>query len=67
MTKRNFLFVKGERLVEDVAGVRGGAPKQHPYTFTEARTRIAPMLARVVRGIDHEKPPNFLGADGANE
>src|SRR5215213_64520 len=52
MTKRNFLLGKGERLVEDVAGVRGGAPKSHPYTFTEARDRIAPMLSRVVRGID---------------
>lgn len=52
MTKRNFLLGKGERLVEDVAGVRGGAPKSHPYTFSEARERIAPMLARVVRGID---------------
>lgn len=52
MTKRNFLLGKGERLVEDVAGVRGGAPKSHPYTFSEARERIAPMLARAVRGID---------------
>jgi hypothetical protein len=52
MTKRNFLLGKGERLVEDVAGVRGGGPKSHPYTFTEARDRIAPMLTRVVRGID---------------
>ena len=52
MAKRNFLLGKGERLVEDVAGVRGGAPKTHPYTFTEARARLAPMLARTVRGID---------------
>ncbi len=52
MTKRNFLLGKGERLVQDVVGVRGGAPKQHPYTFTEARTRISPMLTRVVRTID---------------
>ncbi|MER9445188.1 S8 family peptidase [Mesorhizobium sp. M0340] len=52
MTKRNFLLGKGERLVEDVAGVRGGAPKSHPYTFTQARDRIAPMLTRAVRGID---------------
>ena len=52
MTKRNFLLGKGERLVEDVAVTRGGAPKHHPYTFSEARDRIAPMLTRVVRGID---------------
>ena len=52
MAKRNFLLGKGERLVEDVAGVRGGAPKSHPYTFSEARDRIAPMLTRAVRGID---------------
>ena len=52
MTKRNFLLGKGERLVEKVDGVRGGGPKSHPYTFTEARDRIAPMLTSVVRGID---------------
>ena len=52
MTKRNFLLGKGERLVEDVLGVRGGGPKHHPYTFSEAKDRIAPMLTRVVRGID---------------
>lgn len=52
MTKRNFLLGKGERLVEDVAGIRGGGQKHHPYTFAEARTRLTPMLARVVRGID---------------
>jgi hypothetical protein len=52
MTKRNFLLGKGERLVEPVIGVRGGAPKSHPYTFSEARERIGPMLGRIVRGID---------------
>ena len=52
MTKRNFLIGKGERLVEDVVGVRGGGPKVHPYTFSEAKARLAPMLSRVVRGID---------------
>jgi hypothetical protein len=52
MTKRNLLLGKGERLVEDVVGVRGGGTKHHPYTFFEARTRLTPMLARAVRGID---------------
>ncbi|MEQ1756025.1 MAG: S8 family peptidase [Micropepsaceae bacterium] len=52
MTERNFLLGKGERLVEDIAGVRGGGPKAHPYTFVQARERLAPMLTRVVRGID---------------
>lgn len=52
MTKRNFLLGKGERLIEDVLVVRGGGTKHHPYTFQEARARIAPMLSRAVRGID---------------
>ena len=52
MTKHNFLIGKGERLVEDVAGVRGASPKYHPYTLSEAKNRLTPMLARVVRGID---------------
>ena len=52
MTKRNFLIGKGERLVEDVVGIRGGGLKEHPYTFSEAKARLAPMLGRVVQGID---------------
>ena len=52
MTKENFLLGKGERLVEDIIGVRGGAPKQHPYTFSEARSRLTPMLDEVVLGFD---------------
>lgn len=64
MTKRNFLLGKGERLVEDVAGVRGGGPKHHPYTFQQARTRLAPMLNRAIRGIDH-LPANACPNDRA--
>lgn len=64
MTKRNFLLGKGERLVEDVAGVRGGGPKHRPYTFAEAKTRLTPMLARVVRGVD-QLPDAACPADQA--
>lgn len=63
MAKRNFLLGKGERLVETVVGIRGGGPKSHPYTFEEAKTRIAPMLNRMVRGIDRlpdEACPNDI-------
>lgn len=56
MTKRNFLLGKGERLVEEVVGIRGGGPKSHPYTFVEAKSRIAPMLTRMVRDIDQLPP-----------
>ncbi|MEZ2224347.1 S8 family peptidase [Rhizobium sp. RCC_161_2] len=52
MARQNFLLGKGERLVSPVTGVRGGAPKQHPYTFSESRTRLAPMLARAVSLVD---------------
>ena len=52
MTKENFLLGKGERLVEDIVSTRGGGPKQHPYTFLEARTRLTPMLNDVVLEID---------------
>jgi subtilase family protein len=64
VTKRNFLIGKGERLVDEVIGVRGGGPKSHPYTFSQARERIAPMLARAVRGIDH-LPENACPDDRA--
>ncbi|HLH93959.1 MAG TPA: S8 family peptidase [Xanthobacteraceae bacterium] len=52
MPKRNVLLGKGENLVRDIDGVRGGAPKAHPYSFAEAKSRLAPMLSRVVTGID---------------
>src|ERR687889_1525020 len=53
MTKRNFLLGKGERLVEEVNGVRGGGPKQAPYSFDEARRRLLPRLSKVVQAIDN--------------
>ena len=52
MTQRNFLLGKGERLIEDVIGVRGGAEKHHPYTFAEARKRLAPKINKIVRDVD---------------
>lgn len=60
----NYLLGRGERLVEDVVGVRGGGPKQHPYTLFEARTRLRPMLTNVVSRID-ELPPEACPDDQA--
>lgn len=51
-TKRNFLLGKGERLISDVVGIRGGQPKEHPYTFAEARTRLGPKLEATVDALD---------------
>lgn len=51
-TKHNFLLGKGERLISDVVGVRGGQPKEHPYTFAEARTRLRPKLNATVKLFD---------------
>jgi hypothetical protein len=62
--KRNFLLGKGERLVETVVVVRGGSPKIPPYTFAQARDRIAPMLTRAIRSIDH-LPDNACPGDRA--
>ena len=53
MRKNNFLLGKGERLVEEISGVRGGADKFHPYTFPEAKSRLLPMLGSVVLDIDN--------------
>lgn len=64
MTKQNFLLGKGERLIEDVVGVRGGGPKDHPYTFATARQRLTPMLSRTVRSID-ALPPEACPDDRA--
>lgn len=64
MARQNFLLGKGERLVSTVTGVRGGSPKQHPYTFSEARSRLAPMLTRAVSLVD-ELPANACPDDKA--
>ncbi|MBX9683040.1 MAG: S8 family peptidase [Hyphomicrobium sp.] len=64
MTKRNFLLGKGERLISDVQGVRGGGPKEHPYTFGEAKARLEPRLIKAVDAID-KLPPEACPDDKA--
>lgn len=52
MTKRNFLLGKGERLAENI---RVGSPpvdKVSPYTFSEAKSRLQPMLSNVSAKIE---------------
>jgi hypothetical protein len=52
MAKRNFLLGKGERLAE---AIRIGSPpvvKVAPYTFEEARQRLAPMVNNVSSEIE---------------
>jgi hypothetical protein len=50
--KRNFLLGKGERLAEDIVVRSGGGPKEAPYTFSEARSRLAPKLRTATNLID---------------
>jgi len=45
----NFLIGYGERLASDLAAPLGGAPKKHPYTFAEARRRLAPRIKATAR------------------
>jgi hypothetical protein len=45
MAKRsNYLIGYGERLASDMAAPLGGAPKKHPYTFSEAQKRLTPRI-----------------------
>lgn len=53
MAKKNFLLGKGERLTEDVRIILGGNIKFTPYTFSEAKKRLQPMLGKVVEEIGH--------------
>lgn len=48
MKKKNFLLGRGERLTEDIRVKLGGGPKEHPYTFAEAKSRLSPMLSAAV-------------------
>jgi hypothetical protein len=48
----NFLIGYGERLASDMAAPIAGAPKRHPYTFAEARQRLAPKVKETARELD---------------
>lgn len=48
MAKKNFLLGKGERLTEQVRVPSGGGDKVAPYTFSEAKERLQPMIEKVV-------------------
>ena len=50
--KRNYLLGYGERLTAPVDIVSGGGPKTSPYSFEEARRRLAPMLASAALAFD---------------
>lgn len=52
MPQQNFLLGKGERLTSDIIVRSGGGPKQAPYSFSEARGRLAPMVEKTVAAID---------------
>ena len=43
--KRNFLLGKGERLTEEISVKSGGAQKDNPYSFKEAKMRLGIMLS----------------------
>ncbi len=47
--RSNFLIGYGERLASDMAAPLAGGPKQHPYTFAEARQRLAPKVKDTVK------------------
>ena len=51
-SKRNYLLGYGERLTAAVEIATGGGPKKTPYSFKEARDRIAPMLASAASAFD---------------
>ncbi len=48
----NFLIGYGERLASDMAAPVAGAPKKHPYTFAEARQRLAPKVKDTAKTLD---------------
>ena len=50
--KRNYLLGYGERLTAPVDVAVGGGPKTPPYSFEEARRRLAPMLANTAVAFD---------------
>ena len=48
----NYLLGYGERLIAPIETAPAGGPKRAPYTFREARDRLAPMFRSAFREID---------------
>jgi hypothetical protein len=51
--RTNFLIGYGERLASDVVVSPSGGPKSHPYTFSEARTRLLPKVKKATDELEH--------------
>ena len=64
MAKINFLLGKGERLTEQVCVLSRSMEKVAPYTFSEARSRLEPMLNDVVKKLEN-LPDDACPADYA--
>ena len=50
--QRNYLLGHGERLTAPIDIAGGGGPKNPPYSFEEARSRVAPMLQSAAAALD---------------
>jgi hypothetical protein len=50
--RSNFLIGYGERLASDMAAPVAGAPKKHPYSFTEARQYLSPKVKATAKTLD---------------
>jgi len=48
----NYLLGYGERLTEQIVAARHGGKKAHPYSFSEARQRLAPRIKQVSTLLD---------------
>jgi hypothetical protein len=62
--RTNFLIGYGERLSADLAPPVAGAPKKHPYSFAEARRRLAPKIIQTVEELE-ELPDEVCPRDQA--
>jgi hypothetical protein len=51
MADPNYLIGFGQRLVKPISLKQGGGPKHYPYSFEEARTRLAPEWVRLSKRI----------------
>ena len=52
MVSPNFILGKGERLTADIVIKSSGGTKKHPYSISEARDRLVPLISNTVQKID---------------
>ena len=60
---KNFIIGYGETLTKNVEIKSGSGPKAHPYSFSEARTKLVSDLTQVITDIDSKPIAQYANGE----